>query len=294
MQEKPFAPRAWISRIQAHKLPVLEYSKQCLDGMRETEEEVTARHIVGVSVGDPLLAARMVVQAQSQRGQALHHDVSTITGAIMMMGINPFLRTLSDLKSVEGILEEKSPEALLEVMEIIRRARNAARYAYEWALWRVDTNIREIRLAALLHDLAEILLYVLEPSRALRIRALLKANPGMRSADAQMKVLDCRISELQVALCRAWKLPNLLLQLMDNKEAENPRVKNVILAVNFARHLANKDSEEVLSGDLVEIAALLNINVDALKKRFNLSRALEISQMPEVIQTSESSQMPRL
>ncbi|MCL2022191.1 MAG: HDOD domain-containing protein [Betaproteobacteria bacterium] len=269
-EQTPFCSETWINRIRVQELPVLRYTRQQLDEARERMDGVTARDIVEIVLQDPLLAVRMIAQTQIIRGQSLHHDISTIGSSIMMMGIEPFFRTVTDLKSVEEILQDR-PQALLGVLKVIGRAKNAARYAHEWALWRVDYDIREITLAALLRDLAEILLYILEPLRALEIHAMLKANPGLRSVEAQKAVLGCSLADIQVALCRAWELPALLLQLIDDREAGHPRVRNVTLAVTLARHLANGWDDPALPSDLAEVAAFLNIDLETLARRLNLA-----------------------
>jgi len=269
-EQKPFDSEKWIRQIRVKELPVLRYTRQQLDGAREQIDNVTARDIVDIVVQDPLLAVRMIAEIQVIRGQSLHNDIATIGSSIMMMGIDPFFRTVADVRSVEEILQDK-PQALLGALKVIGRSRNAARYANEWALWRADYDIREITLAALLRDLAETLLYVLEPSRALEIKALLTTNPGMRSAEAQKMVLGCTLADIQLQLCRVWKLPDLLLRLIDDREAGNPRVRNVTLAVTLARHVANGWNDPALPSDLAEVASFLNIDLETLARRLNLS-----------------------
>lgn len=273
MVEQPtFEPEKWIRRIQVRELPVLRHTKQQLDDLQEWIDDVTARDIVRIVMQDPLLSVRMIAHTQKVQKQSLHHDISTISSSIMMMGINPFIRSMGDLKSVEDIMQDVHPQGLLWVLQLINSARTAARYANEWALWRVDVNIREIRLAALLHDLAEILLYILEPQLALKIRAIQQHRPDVESEVAQRVVLGCTFADIQMMFCHAWNLPSLLSQLIDDRNAGNARVKNVMLAVKFARHLADGGwSNPAVSGDLTEIAHLLNVDLETLETRLNLT-----------------------
>jgi len=271
-EQAPFNLEKWIRRIQVRELPVLRYTRQQLEELQEWIDDVTARDIVRIIAQDPLLSVRMIAQTQKVQGQSLHHDISTIGSSVMMMGINPFIRSMGDLKSVEEILQEGYPQALLWVLKLINCARVAANYAHEWALWRVDFNIREIRLAALFHDLAEMLLYILEPQLALKIRAVQQHRPDVSAEVAQRVVLGCTFADIQMALCRAWKLPPLLLQLMDEKDIEHPRVKNVKLAVAFARHLADGGwNNPAVPDDLMDIARFLKVDQETLETRLNLT-----------------------
>ena len=44
------------------------------------------------------------------------------------------------------------------------------------------------------------------------------------------------LNEVQLALVRDWRLPPLLIEMMDDRLASRPRVRNVLYAVNLARH----------------------------------------------------------
>ena len=125
-------------------------------------------------------------------------------------------------------------------------------------------------LAALLHDLAEILLWCFAPRLAIEIRALQSADKTLRSATAQQQVLGIHLFDLQLALCDAWQLPELLKTLMDDANAELPRVRNVVLAVNLARHSANDWTNPALPDDFYAIEKLMHIDRKTLLERLSL------------------------
>ena len=58
---------------------------------------------------------------------------------------------------------------------------------------------------------------------------------------------------------RAWHLPELLVQINDERHAETAQVRNVLLAVRLARHTARGWDNAALSDDVRDIAALLNL-----------------------------------
>jgi 5'-deoxynucleotidase YfbR-like HD superfamily hydrolase len=159
---------------------------------------------------------------------------------------------------------------LLGVLQVIRRVQRASRYAYEWAHDRYDMNIEEVALAALLHDLSEILLWCFAPKLAIRIRDKKQADKTLRSAAAQEQVLGIHLFDLQKALCSAWHLPELLNALMDDANAYLPRVQNVTLAVNLARHSTDNWNDAALPDDFSAIEKLLHINRETLLSRLNV------------------------
>lgn len=262
---------AWVLFFSSNCLPVLRITKRRLNEMREDLDKVDARELARLVLMDPIMTVRVMAFTQPMRGRSLQRDITTIASAIMMAGIEPFFRHFEDLPTVEDMLKKAEPHAMLGVLQIIRRAQRAAEYAHDWAIWRHDINMEEVRIAALLHDIAEILVWCFAPKLGLDIRAQQTAQPTMRSADAQKNTLGLTFQDIQMALCRLWNLPELLLTLMDDANAEHPRVRNVTLAVRLARHSANGWDDPALPDDYTDIGTLLNIAPEIARQRLELT-----------------------
>ena len=97
------------------------------------------------------------------------------------------------------------------------------------------------------------------PALALQHRRRATADPALRSARAQRAVLNIELADLQQALMRAWRLPELLVQINDDRHADTAQVRNVLLAVRLARHSARGWDNPALADDVRDIAALLNL-----------------------------------
>lgn len=258
---------AWVVLFSDNRLPVLRLTQRQIDKLREDLDKVSARDLAHFILQDPIMSVRTLAYIQPMRGRHLQHDITTIASAIMMSGIEPFFNRFVELPTVEAMLKDESPHAKLGVMQVIRRAQRAAEYANEWAFWRHDVNAEEVRLAALLHDLSEILIWCFAPKLALQIRELRIQHPTMRSAAAQEKILGFTLLELQQALCRVWHLPELLKNLMDDDHAEMPRARNVTLAVRLARHSANGWDDPALPDDYKDIGELLHLTPDNVMQK---------------------------
>lgn len=261
---------AWVLLFSNSSLPILRATKRRLEEMRQDIDTVDPRELTHVILQDPIMAVRVLAYIQPLRGRALQNDITTIGGAIMMSGLVPFFNRFHDLPTIEGMLKGEDPHALLGVLKIIRRAQRAAAYAHDWATWRHDLNMEEVRLAALLHDLAEILVWCFAPRLGLLMEAEHTAHPTMRSATAQVKVLGLTLQEIQMALCRVWHLPELLQRLMDDDHASHPRVRNVTLAVRLARHSAHGWDDPALPDDYKDIGDLLHISPEAVKQQLGV------------------------
>lgn len=267
MIERPLPSlESWVSYLSQAAIPVLKRTARELERLRENEENVTGRQLAGAILHDPLMTLRVLAYIEAHRRKSQTADITTIDHAIMMIGITPFFAKFENLPLVEDRLKDL-PQALLGLLRVIARARQSSLFARDWAVLRHDLNVEEVTVAALLHDTAEILLWCFAPALMLAIRARQAETPGLRSAAAQEAVLGIRIGDLQLALARAWRLPELLQALMDDGHAEHPRVRNVIQAVNLARHAANGWNDPAIPDDLCEIGKLLGISEASLLER---------------------------
>ena len=280
MIEQPFKTKeAWIEYLNAVDMPVLRQTIHRLDEARQSIDRVNGRDIAAIVLHDPLLSIKVLAYIQQFRRAYLHSDITTIANAIMMIGVEPFFAHFESLKTIEALLKDE-PQALLGVLHVIRRVQRASYYARKWAFERHDMNIEEIELAALLHDLAEILLWCFAPRLAVEIRRRQQANPALHSTTAQFQVLGIHLFDLQLALCDAWQLPELLKALMDDANADLPRVRNVILAVNLARHSANDWNNPALPDDFAAIEGLLHIDRPTLFARLNVPDEIAARYLP--------------
>ena len=276
---------AWVNFFSGEEMPVLRQTARRLEEARQNIDSISGRDIATIVLQDPLMAVRVLAYIQSFSGNRLRSDITTIGNAIMMLGIEPFFKKFEAPLTLEATLKNE-PQALLGLLQVVRRAQRASHYAHGWAFERHDMNVEEVTLAALLHDLAEILLWCFAPKLAIEIRNRQQADKTLRSATAQEQVLGVHLFDLQQALCHAWGLPELLNTLMDDANAELPRVRNVILAVNLARHSASDWNDAALPDDLAGIEKLLHIDRETLLARLDIPEEAA-KHFKDMVQTPE-------
>ena len=96
------------------------------------------------------------------------------------------------------------------------------------------------------------------PLLAVEIEQRLLADATLRSAEVQRKVLNIELADLEQALMRAWRLPELLIRITDDRAQGRAdtqhQVRMVRLAVQFARHTQNVWDNAALPDDVAEIA----------------------------------------
>lgn len=279
MIEHPLADLdSWVSYYSQAELPVLRHTVHELDKMRADAENTNARMLSAVVLQDPLMTLRVLAFLEEHRSKSQNADITTIGRALMMIGVNPFFSAFENLPLVEDRLKAH-PQALLGLLKVITRTHKAAHWARDWAIQRHDLDVEEITVATLLHEVTEVLMWCFAPSLALKVRDLLAQDRTRRSSDAQKEVYGFRLEELKRGLVHAWRLPQLLADLMDDTHAEQPRVLNVTLAVNLARHSAKGWEDPALPDDLSAIENLLHISHNALLAKLGLD-ALESPPTP--------------
>lgn len=259
----------WVSFLGSNEMPILRQTARKLEQARQNMDTISGRDIAGIVLQDPLMAVRVLAYIQPFTGKHLRSEITTIANAVMMLGIEPFFRKFEAPNTIEAMLKDE-PQALLGLLQVIRRVQRASRYAHDWAFERHDMNNEEVALAALLHDLAEILLWCFAPGLASEIRDKLQKDKTLRSHVAQEEVLGFPLVELQRALCSAWHLPELLNTLMDDSNAHLPRVQNVTLAVNLARHSTDDWTNAALPDDFAAIERLMHIDRQTLLSRLGI------------------------
>lgn len=260
---------AWVGYFGQANIPVLRHTMTQLDELRENAERTNARVISSVILHDPMLTLRVLGYIEVKRSKSRQTDITTIERALMMIGMGPFFNDFKDLPIVENQLKPY-PRALLGLLRVVNRTRKAVGWARDWALYRHDLDIDEITVATLLYDFPEILMWCFAPQLALQVVERQKADRTLRSVAIQEEIYNVPLYQVKAALAEAWHLPQLLKTLMDPEHAEHPRVKNVKLAVDLARHSANGWDDAALPDDYTAIGELLHLNEEATRRRLGI------------------------
>ena len=195
-------------------------------------------------------------------GEAPRQQAAEVAAVRLALEMGYRLIDTAELLTMEERLADW-PAAQQGLHRVLDRAHRAARFALGFAVQRVDRDAMVIREAALLHDLAEMLLWCHAPALALEIAARQQSDPALRSEAAQCAVLGVALADVQTALMKAWSLPEVLLELADDRRAETGQVRNVLLAVRLARHTAQGWDNPALPDDVADIAQLLRLSPDA-------------------------------
>lgn len=248
----------WLAYLREADIPVLKSSARELERLRADESLLNPRSIANVVTDDPLMTVKLLRFMQTHKHRNQTYELVDVKQALLMLGLEPFFREVPATPVVEDMLHDHL-EALVQLLQTVRRAQRSAYYAYDWALRLHDLHAEEVHVSTLLSHVTEMLMWCFSPVQMLDIRRLQQADSSLRSADVQKRILGFTGVELQRQLAIDWHLPELLKNLLDPALAKTSRVRNVTLAVNLARHSAEGWDNAALPDDYREIGDLLRM-----------------------------------
>lgn len=267
MIDFPFPGAApWVDHFKTIEVPILRHTAQQLDELRDTADTINTRKLATVIAHDPLMTLRLFQYMQANRSRNQSADITTIERALVMIGTQNFYNSIRNPPLLEQQLKGY-PKAMLGLLKVIARSRTASQWARDWALQRQNVSFDEIAMATLLHDLVEILMWCFAPNLAIRAKERLASEPGRRSGQIQQEVFGAPLDEIAIELIAHWGLPPLLCSLLNPADAETANVRNVVLAVDLARHSANGWNDPALPDDYRAIEALLHMSHSNLLER---------------------------
>lgn len=250
----------WVSILTRADLPVLKQTARDLAALRADDKRLNAHAVAEVIARDPIMTVKLLRYLQMHKSRAQTTEVIQVHQALLMLGLEPVFNNVAPKPLLEEMFKTHIV-ALAPMLRVIHRSHRASEFAKDWALQLHDLHFEEVRIATLLHDIAEILMWCFAPNMMLKINAIQEKDKTLRSRHAQEQVLGFALVELQKELAVQWRLPELLLRFMNDSETKQPRVRNVELAVNLARHSANGWDDAALQDDYKDISELLRIPV---------------------------------
>lgn len=237
----------WAAYLEYKELPIKAASKTALARLEEEGEENRSGHdYAALLLDDPLLALRLLREANRHLPRHLARDITTPLGILLALGTSNFKRQI-----------RAAPEALDGNQGFIaaeRRATLGARIAFAWGALHHDLDQGELALAALLAEAGEIELWAFVPDIPQKALDELHAGRASRSEQAQRQTAGFPFRDLSLELIERGDLPPLIKQLIRGDEGLRARLAR--LAVDTGRHLSYGPDDPALPHDLIAAAKI--------------------------------------
>lgn len=255
----------WLAFLGQADIPVLKSTARALDRIRADEARMNARSIANIVTDDPLMMVKLLRHMHTHRHRSQAYELVDVKQALIMMGLSTFFREVPGSPIAESMLGDHL-DALVQLLQTVRRAQRAAHFAFDWAVRQHDLHAEEVQAAALLTHFAEMLMWCFNPAQMLDIRKRQAADKTLRSEDVQIQVLGFGGLELQRQLTTGWGLSELMVSLSDAEQAQSARVRTVKLAANLARHSAHGWDDAALPDDYRDIGELLRMDETSVRR----------------------------
>jgi hypothetical protein len=258
----------WIETISRTELPVLEATHVRLEQLGQTPDNADGAGISAAVLADPMMVLKAMCMGNTGRGRRFAQPVLNVEHAVMLHGLTSSFKQMLGCPVIEKTLDE---EVRTGLMGVIARASHAAIQARDWAVLRLDLNVEEIYIAALLQELAEMALWVVAPD-VVRELPTLRRQQGYDAAGVTAPGFS--LDELTLELARALNLPPLIASAQIAADCEaHPRARLVSLARRIARNAEWGWHHETLQKDIEDLAQTLHLDMDETIARVHKTAA---------------------
>ncbi len=248
-----------IEELTAQPLPIFEHSARAFRKVG-SQGGSTFEAYGDIILKDPGLALHTLNQLQTSTNKSLHAEISSMAQATMLLGVDRAKRLTVGHPQLERTL---SGFAKIGYIRTACRAFHAAFQAWDWAHIKNDHAPDEILLATLLHDVAEMALWVAAPEQMHQFRKLMLKD-GLPTDEAQYIAFGESLEHFSREIATRWHLPGLVNDALRPENASQPRVRGVMLATQLARSTERGWYWEKTERVLPQIADYLGASLDEI------------------------------
>ena len=266
----------WLERISNNELPIFKYTVHAINDVVSQDASSTS-DLSQIILRDANLTARVLRVANSAAYNVTGSQISTISRAIVYLGFNLVRDISMSLAIIDALLSGEQKENALGLMA---ESFHAAVQARDFAESRGDDGAEEVFIAALLKNIGEITFWCVAGEEGVQIQDLMQTQNFSKEM-AEQEVLGFTLEELTVGLTRDWHLSDLLHSAINTPTMNNPRIKDIVLAIEVAKSSKKGWSDKETVTVANKVAAHLDIDkskiVDLLKT--NAKKAAETANL---------------
>lgn len=259
-----------IAALEGVVLPALSESAGILAPLTEQDDSPLSL-LASVIENDLGLTVALLRKVNGLRHRRLGTEITTTEHALLMLGLTQLRIIAPAVPSIDKTVADPSIRERLEAL--YARAAHAALQAADWAVLRNDIEPGEVGLAAALHNLGEMALWLHAPEKMRQYERLLGDKEGSIQ-ECQYLVFGFSLDELAARLAERWRLPTFVDTGLQAENALNPRVLCVLLANQLVRQVEHGWYTAAVTLTIEEIANYLRIDFSAAVGRIHQNALL--------------------
>lgn len=222
----------WLDRLKPGDLPIYRRTHAILSAFSPRREQITAREIATEILADPFATLHTLRVVNERVSQRYGTEVTTVEHALMMQGIGAYLDAMRKLPALEDTPAGRDARALKGLHMLTRRAQHAAWQARDFAVLHADVHAEEVQVAAILHHLPELLIWLRAPATGFKLERMRRRHPD---EVAESLTLGASLKNWRLDLLEKWMIPALTRDLLGEAHAERHRQTMLAACIEIAR-----------------------------------------------------------
>ncbi len=257
----PMTVEGWLERLRPGQTPVFHHTKASLLSLEARIEQIGAREVAALVLSDPLATLRLIYLANNRTSRHFGNEVATVEHAILMQGLGVYLDKVAEFPVLEDTPLGQDKDSLASLYRLLRLAQHAAWQARDFAVLHSDVRAEEVEVAALLYYAPEFLFWLDAPETA---RELARLRRIMETEEAERQALGFALEPLRLALLEAWRIPQVIRDMLDVRQAG--RSRNIILkaCLDIAHRSRHGWWDEHLLADYQALADIENTPLEVI------------------------------
>lgn len=267
-QIQPQSLDEWVELLRVEEMPIFSSTAQNLY-LSLDDRSKGAMDLAGIILQDPNLTAKVLKIGNSTYYNPSRHKISTVSRAIMMLGVQNIRELTLVCSFVESVLSSRNRQ---RANQEIARAIHSAVQARELAVSLHDPLPEEVFIAALLHNIGRICFWCASGSAIEQVHRQLSRVPGETDA-AIKKLMGFSLQDLSKKLCKVWHLSGLVAEAIQQPKSADNRIRNVLLGETISNALqAGWQSAEMIEC-LRQLQQLTNHSAAEIRSKIQLATA---------------------
>jgi HD-like signal output (HDOD) protein len=257
-QENPL--EHWTSRLTQDELPAMSSTVQKITEIADNEESPMSA-LADIILQDAAMTMHVLRLTDSAYHIPRKNRQNTVSRALVMLGVDEVKSICLSVAVFDPLLKKGAHKELTKEMAHAFHAAVQARYM---AMSCGDRSSEEVFIAALLHNLGDMLFWCFGGKQAEALHKELE-KPGASRKQAERKVLGFELRELTSVLSKKWGLGALLEQSVSSRPTEDARLKAISLSHQFVQAAAEGWNSAELQKVLGEMSSLTGLKPEMLK-----------------------------
>jgi len=241
------------------------YHKCCYLLEQESTDSAALATVVSSDVGMALMVLKVVNSALYN----IPRTIERLDHAISIIGHQKFKDLILTAVVVEAMSKLASSNINMEAFW--RHSVLTGLIAKRLGLYTYLVNSERLHIAGLIHDVGQLIYFTMLGTKALKVSELV-SKLGIDTEIAEQKVLGFNHHDIGAALCKAWKLPEWLIDTVTNHHHPENSVKFLEESriVALANDIASRHFPGLTSVSYVNVTSI-NTVMDPLETKLPLS-----------------------